>query len=75
MATHLDSHRLEVNPSSQVLRIMIPPHITAIDQHQSLYQSQPIMDGNMMNNNPQGIQQPYEQPNLNQPRVHINVDP
>lgn len=28
-----------------------------------------------MNNNPQGIMQPYVQPNTSQPRVHFNATP
>ena len=59
MATYPTSQRLEVNPSSQVLRIMIPSYVSSIDQHYPSYQAQPIIDANMMTNNPQGIMQPY----------------
>lgn len=73
MATYPESQRLKVNPSSQVLTIMISPHVAVIEQHHPSSQAQPIMDGNMINNNPQGITYFYEQTNVNQPRVQINV--
>lgn len=75
MVTHPDSQRLEVNAQSQVVRIMIPPHVTDIEQNHPSYQAHPIMDGNMMNNNHQGIMLSYETPNASQPRVHINMAP
>lgn len=54
---------------------MIPPHVASIDQHHPSSQTQPIIDGKMMNNNPKGITQSYEQSHVNQPRVHINMAP